>query len=192
MIRSWIQQAERISMALQDGATIFNTYAALLAVVWKEGWDGACHDSSAVLYMLLSEQGITPTLVVGEVGADAGIFDHSWVEVDGKIYDVAVGFPDEGGHDVGPPVFASLNLDTAEPTELAFGIRSPNGLDEVGRFVADATLEQYSRAQNPQASIWALTPFVGQYCGLSLSSEELRTKYGAVTREIRGQDGCHD
>lgn len=188
MIRPWIQRAKDASSNLHNGEGIFDAYTALLTVMWREDWTGACHDSSAVLYMLLSELGYSPALVTGEVKAAAGIFDHSWVEVDGKIYDVAVGFPGEDGHYVGPSVFASLNLDTGKPTKLTFGVRSPGGIDDIGRFVAGATLNEYSEIQHPHVSIWALTPVVGRLCGLSLSSEDLRWKYGEVTRELRGQD----
>ena len=187
MIRPWMQRAKNASTDLQNGDSIFGAYSALLSVVWKADWTGACHDSSAVLYMLLSELGCSPVLVTGEVKSAAGIFDHSWVEVDGKVFDVAVGFPGEDGHYVGPSVFASLNLDTGEQTELTFGVRSPQGLDDIGRFVAGATLNEYSAIQHPHASIWALTPVVGRFCGLSLSSADLRGKYGHVTRELRGQ-----
>jgi len=190
MIRSWVQRAKHASTNLPNGEIIFDAYSALLTVVWRENWTGACHDTSALLYMLLSELGCSPTLVTGEVKAPAGIFDHSWVELDSKIYDVAIGFPGEDGHYVGPSVFASLNIDTGEPTELTFGVRSPTGLDDVGRFVAHSTLDEYSKIQNVHASIWALTPIVASICGLSLTSEDLRGKYGNVMRQIRGQEAC--
>ncbi len=188
MILPWIQRANDASRNLHNGKGIFDAYTALLTVVWREGWNGACHDTSAMLYMLLREQGYSPALVTGEVKAADKYLDHSWVEVEGKIYDVAVGFPHEDGVYVGPSVFASLNLDTGEPTNLSFGVRSPGGIDEIAQFVADATLSEYSEKQHPQASIWAFTPVVGHLCGLALSSEALRRKYGAVTRELRGQD----
>ncbi|MFJ2485056.1 lasso peptide biosynthesis protein [Pseudomonas sp. NPDC087639] len=187
MNQSWLQRAEIASAPLPNGKRLFQAYAALLNFVRQNDWTGACHDSSASLYMILSEMGFAPKLVTGEVKAEAGIFDHSWVEVDGKVFDVAVGFPGEDGHHVGPSVFASLNLDTGEPTELKFGVRSPNGLDPIGQFVASSNLEQYSAAQPEGMTIWDLTPHIGAECGVKMRKADLRRKYGKLTRVLRGQ-----
>lgn len=187
MIRSWTHQAEQAASSLPNGKRLFQAYVALLNFVWKNDWTGACHDSSAILYMVLSEMGFSPTIVTGEVKASAGTFDHSWVELDGMIFDVAVGFPGEDGHHVGPSVFASLNLDTGGHSELIYGVRSPSGLDDVGQFVASSNLEQYSAVQPTGFTIWDIAPHVGAACGVKLSKSDLRRKYGKVTRVVRGQ-----
>lgn len=184
MIQSWLHQAEQAAKTLPNGKPVYQAYAVLLNFVWENDWTGACHDTSAALYMVLAEMGFTPQIVVGEVKAAAGIFDHSWVELDGKIFDVAVGFPGEDGQYVGPSVFASLNLATGGPTELHYGVRSPSGLDEIGRFVATANLEQYSAAQPEGLTIWDITPHIGAACGVNMS--DLRSKFGKVTRVVRG------
>lgn len=155
---------------------------------WQNDWTGACHDSSAALYMILSEMGFSPSIVIGEVNAAAGTFDHSWVELDGEIFDVAVGFPGEEGNYVGPSVFASLNLNTGETTELVYGVRSSSGLDDVGLFVAASNLEQYSAVQPVGFTIWDITPYVGAACGVKLQKSDLYRKYGKVTRIVRGQE----
>lgn len=188
MIQPWLHNAEQASTSLPNGKRLFQAYAVLLHFAWQNDWTGACHDSSATLFMVLSEMGFSPKIVIGEVKASAGTFDHSWVELDGKIYDVAVGFPGEDGHHVGPSVFASLNLDTREPTELVYGVRSPGGLDDVGQFVATANLEQYSAAQPVGSTIWDITPHVGAACGVKLRKSDLRRKYGKVVRIVRGQE----
>lgn len=188
MIQPWLHQAEQAAMSLPNGKRLFQAYAVLLNFAWQNDWTGACHDSSAILYMVLSEMGFSPKIVIGEVKASAGTFDHSWVELDGKIFDVAVGFPGEDGHHVGPSIFASSNLDTGEPTELVYGVRSPDGLDDVGQFVATSNLEQYSAAQPVGSTIWDITPHVGAACGVKLRKSDLRRKYGNVTRVVRGQE----
>lgn len=187
MIQQWLHNAEQASTSLPNGKRLFQAYAVLLNLAWQNGWTGACHDTSAALFMILSEMGFSPKIFTGEVKASAGTFDHSWVELDGKIYDVAVGFPGEEGHHVGPSVFASLNLDTGEPTELVYGVRSPSGLDDVGQFVAYSNLEQYSAGQPSGSTIWDITPHVGAACGVKLRKSDLRRKYGKVTRVVRGQ-----
>ncbi|MFA0921642.1 hypothetical protein ALP73_200352 [Pseudomonas coronafaciens pv. garcae] len=188
MIQPWLKNAEQASTSLPNGKRLFQAYAVLLSLAWQNDWTGACHDSSATLFMVLSEMGFSPKILIGEVKAAAGTFDHSWVELNGKIYDVAVGFPGEEGHHVGPSVFASLNLDTGVPTELGYGVRSPNGLDDVGQLIAASNLEQYSAMQPVGSTIWDITPHVGAACGMKLRKSDLRRKYGKVTRTVRGQE----
>lgn len=188
MIETWLLNAGQASSSLPNGRRLFQAYAVVLDFVWQNDWTGACHDSSAALFMILSEMGFSPKIIIGEVRAPAGTFDHSWIELDGKIYDVAVGFPGEDGHYVGPAVFASLNLDTGEPTELVYGVRSPNGLDDIGQQVAKANLEEYSAMQPEGRTIWDLTPPIGAACGVRLRRSDLRRRYGKVVRLVRGQE----
>lgn len=55
MIQSWLHHAELASAPLPNGKRLFQAYAALLNFVWQNDWTGACHDSSAALYMILNE-----------------------------------------------------------------------------------------------------------------------------------------
>ena len=184
MIEHWISRAERASTELPNGKRLFQAYAALLKFVWYNDYIGACHDTSAILYIILSEMGFSPVLMIGEVKAAIGIFDHSWVELDGKVYDVAVGFPGEDGCHVGPSIFASLNLHTGEPTDLEFGVRSQNGLDEVGRMVANSNLDQYSKLQPEGKTIWDFASMIGAACGLKIRKAHLKIKYGKIVRTL--------
>ncbi|EOT5152314.1 hypothetical protein ACND5D_003610 [Escherichia coli] len=70
----------------------------LISLVEEKKWYGACHDISAVFYILAKEVGFEPTLLIGEVRnpATGSYFDHSWVCIDEKIYDVAIGYPNHG------------------------------------------------------------------------------------------------
>lgn len=187
-VQRWLSQAEQSASALLNGEQLFEAYETLLRLTFSRGWQGACHDTSAVLYIVLSEMGLSPTLLIGEVRGPNGIFDHSWVEFENNIFDVAVGFPNEGGGDAGPSVFASLNLGTGRTTELEYGIRSDYGLDEIGQVVSTTNLEEYSKLQSAGATIWDITAMVGEYLGLEFRQSDLRSKYGHVTRVVRGQE----
>lgn len=187
-VQRWLSQAEHSSLALPNGEQLFEAYETLLMLTFLNGWQGACHDTSAVLYIVLSEMGLSPTLLIGEVRGPNGIFDHSWVECENNIFDVAVGFPNVDGGDAGPSVFASLNLGTGETTELEYGIRSDNGLDEIGQMVSTTNLEEYSRLQPEGATIWDITAMVGECWGLVFPKSDLRSKYGHVARVVHGQE----
>ncbi len=42
------------------------------------------------MYVVLSELGYSPKLCIGDVYGGDLYFDHSWIEVDGKIIDLAI------------------------------------------------------------------------------------------------------
>lgn len=184
----WLQNAHTASLTIKDGQDIFEVFDVLLNMTWLNNWGGACHDTSACLYMILSEMGLKPELVIGEVMSTVGTFDHSWVEVDGKIFDVAVSLPDKGGVDVGPPIFSNLDLDSARPTQLRYGVRTTIGLHEHGLKIAHKTLDEYSKMQNPNGAVWDLTSLIADLCGFSLDTDYLKREYGHVRRVIRGQE----
>lgn len=187
-VQRWLSQAEQSALALLNGQQLFEAYKTLLWLTFSRGWQGACHDTSAVLYIVLSEMGLSPTLLIGEVRGPNFIFDHSWVEFENNIFDVAVGFPSEGGGDAGPSVFASLDLRTGRTTELEYGIRSDYCLDKIGQSVSIKNLEEYSEHQDPGATVWDITAEVGGNMGLEFRKSDLRSKYGHVTRVARGQE----
>lgn len=69
------------------------TYLALLDYVTREEFRGACHATTAILHVLLRHQGVAGRLVTGELRRGQIVFNHSWYELDGRIYDIAVALP---------------------------------------------------------------------------------------------------
>ncbi|MEK5436329.1 MULTISPECIES: lasso peptide biosynthesis protein [Paenibacillus] len=52
---------------------------------------GVCHLLSSIMYVMLNEQGIESELCIGEVQrTDEPYFDHSWIEIDGKAFDLSI------------------------------------------------------------------------------------------------------
>ncbi|WP_271105883.1 hypothetical protein [Pseudomonas tohonis] len=78
-----------------------------------------------MLSIMLKEHGIDSEIMIGEVFFDGYCFDHSWVEVHGRIFDAAVAFPQAGGKKFGEPVFAGVDIETHEPTRLKYGAGLP-------------------------------------------------------------------
>lgn len=189
MIKAWLDTAEGIAQQrIQNGKRLFQAYGSLLKFISIEDWTGACHSSSAVLYVVLSEMGFTPELLIGEVRAPAGMFDHSWIAVDGQIFDAAAGFPGEDGFDVGGPVFASIDLRTQQPTQNIYGVKSEGGLDEIGRFVASVNLVEYVAGMPQGPTVWDIAKVIGANCGLKLKPSDLRRRYGKITRSFALED----
>lgn len=172
----------------QLGKEVTLPYQVLLRYMWEWEYRGACHSTSAILFVLLSESGLQPKLCIGEVGAGGPYFDHSWIELDGKVFDVAVSLPDTRGAQVGGPVFASVDLDTGIATSLDFAFyRDGLGADALVPF--NKTLNEYAQAQHAEPGagpdIWHRIVYLAPLVGLTCTVPDLIAKYGAVRREYR-------
>lgn len=190
------QHADRLEKAMLDIAAarqlsdaVTLPYRVLLRYMWECEYRGACHSTSAVLFVLLSEMGLTPRLCIGEVGAGGPYFDHSWVDLDGEVFDVAVSLPEPGGEEVGGPVFASVDLYTGTTTDLDFAFANGEGLGESALVAFNATLKGYAEVQSgePDAGpdIWRRIVHLAPQVGLTCTAPNLIAKYGEVTREYR-------
>ena len=73
-----------------DSYKIKKTFFSVLKYIHKNNWTGACHATSSIMFLLLKEQGIDVNLYIGEVARESIIFDHSWLELDGKPIDAAI------------------------------------------------------------------------------------------------------
>jgi hypothetical protein len=100
------------------------------------------------------------------------------------IYDPAVGYPSEEGKTVSPPVFASADIEDGASTHLKYG--APGTLAEDGLKVASRDLDEYSETQPPEFEIWTVAEEIADRMGLEMYCSELRQKYGAIRRTLRG------
>ncbi|CAM3828458.1 acetyltransferase [Rouxiella silvae] len=145
---------------------------------------GSCHDTSAIFYMLSSELGFNPKLNIGEVYEPVfgNYFDHSWVTIDGQIYDAAIAYPYHGGVKVSGPIFNSVDQDSQNVTDLNFEYKSNSGLDPIALGVSKMTLSEYEEETN--ANIWNITVSLGDVIGFNLDRIYLYHKYGNVIRDL--------
>lgn len=169
-------------------------FREVLSFIWDNDYSGACHSTSAILYMLLAESDLEPTLCIGEVCLKNSYFDHSWVELDGKVMDAAVSFPLKNGTSefAGGPVFRSIDLSTNKGTDLSYGAKSTQGLDDIALVVLKNDLSGYhdmqvADVQEEQVRIWNLTVLLAANIGLTVTTDDLKRKYGSVKRALRGQ-----
>ena len=145
-------------------------------------WIGACHASSAALYVVLSELGFSPKLCLAEVEAPNLIFDHSWVEIDGAIIDLAISLPQQG-----PPMSGPIVLDTDVTTgqkyRLIYGTNHGRGLDMDALYVATTPfcdfMDTYPERVN---GLWDV---VEDVLGRKLSRDTMLLKYAGTKREMR-------
>jgi hypothetical protein len=188
--------AEKFVSAVLDVANtkglderVTRPFNVLLHYMWECEYRGACHSTSAILFVLLSELGLDPKLCIGEVRAGNPYFDHSWIELDSEIFDIAVSLPELIGENVGGPVFASIDLLSVENTSLIFGISDGEGLGEDARIPFENTLNGYAEAQRREddssPDIWQSIVYLAPQVGLALTESDLIAKYGNMGREYR-------
>lgn len=106
----------------------------------ENNYQGGCHLISAILYVLLSEQGYNPVVKIGEVMINDFVFDHSWLELDGKIIDIAIMNTLDEEKKM-PPVIMGKSASTGAGTTYQYGI-SPN-LDITTQLVIAQSIGQY-------------------------------------------------
>lgn len=185
LLGKWYANVWEIGAQQHVREELCNVFTFSLGTLWTAGWKGACHDTSAALYMALKELEFNATLCIGVVDSRVGRFDHSWVEIDGFIFDMAVCLPAEGGRHVSPPVFASRNVETLLSTDLRYGFASRSDLDDAAELVAQLNLEGYANIRDSnQMDLWSMARHFGAVVdgGPDTEERDLKAKYGSHSR----------
>ena len=117
----WQTNTDIILFDVEKGVEIKNIFFTLLELINGLKWRGACHFASPLLCGLFRGIGLNANVYTGVVAAYEGCFNHSWVEVDGKVYDVTIWLQTKNLTD-NAPIIANKNLDTGKETAMMFGI----------------------------------------------------------------------
>jgi hypothetical protein len=173
----WKKSAEKIRTPNLAGYKICTAYCAILDFIHQQAWRGACHASSAVFYVLLREQGVDGVLCRGTVENNGILFNHSWVEVEARVYDAAVSNTLSREFD-SPPVFGGIDLATAQATDLVHGVQSGQEPDEITVFVRDKGFNAYMDAfPHHNHGLWGVAKDVGKRIGIRLNVGKIRARY---------------
>lgn len=173
--------AEGVEFTNSQRASIHKTFFLLNDDFKKNPNAGGCHFISSIMYLLLSEQGISSDLCIGEVQRpDGKYFDHSWVEIDGNVFDLSIQLTLDGGRNA--PVFAGYDLDTGFLTKFNYRFKS-EGLGLVASRVFKTPFLDYLDGASFDRS-WGLIEEVGKSLGLNLKTAELRDRYKDTQRVL--------
>ena len=162
---------------------LIGTFFGILEFIHKNKWDGACHAASAILYVLLKEQGIDARLYVGECQSGSFAFDHSWVEVKGEVVDAAISMTLIQGMSF-PPVLRDVDLETGEKTKIIYGVHSGRGYDEFTSTIRNLPLCTYmdSFPGHPEG-LWGIAKDIGKRLRIKIDLVKVRGKYGLTNWE---------
>lgn len=153
----------------------------------ERDFQGSCHITSAVMYILLTEAGFTDLVVkTGVVENVDGPFDHSWVEYKGKKIDMAIMNTLRDGFKF-PPVFLDKLIGSETPMEYNYGI--DRGLDAEAKFVINLSIGDYILNGESQKSVFVFED-IAKRAGIELpNAKETLKKYTDTYRLLERNRG---
>lgn len=177
-LKSWSVVAEEVDFTHPQKAVIHNTFFMLNEDFKKSPNPGACHLLSSIMYVLLKEQSVESDLCIGEVQSpDGPYFDHSWIEINGRVFDLAIQLTDDNTRN--NPVYAGYDLGNGLITKYNYRFKA-EGLDTIGEWVYKTPFSEYMDGAAPLG--WEVIERVGRSLGLKLRKEELREQYKDTKR----------
>ena len=152
-------------------------YNCMLEFAFLNRFEGACHATSAILHVLLSEKGVENKLMCGEIGKDNVCFDHSWIEIEGRIYDIAVALPLIQAY-ASNPIYAGFDIVSMNAPKWEYGFSSGLPDDSGMQIVKRGSFTDYMNgAPYHKNGLWAFVQKLGGQIGLKPSLNKMREKY---------------
>jgi hypothetical protein len=173
-LRRWLSDAR--SIAAKDDAHRYtkHIFNATLKYVAQNQWQGACHATSAILALLLNARNVQAVPCLGECYVDNYYFDHSWIEIDGLVYDVAIAVPDIPSHQK-PPVFSGKSVDPTSPMRVRYGVTSGIGFRRDAELVSQMPFVEFLNLfpGHPEG-FCGLAVEIAQMASIRITVDELR------------------
>lgn len=147
----------------------------------RKQWWGACHASCSALFVALSELGYRPRLCIGELMGQGLYFDHSWLELDGEILDMAISMTLMGGAPASEPIFCGKNIRTGQPPIIKYGVPG-RGIEGQTVFVKNTPFIDYmDKFPDEKNGLWDV---VSEILGRKIDIQELKLRYKDVERIV--------
>ena len=178
---------DRIKVAVEKSGydDINDVLCNLYKYMKRKQWWGACHATCSALYVILSELGYKPTLCIGEVLGQGLYFDHSWIEIDGKIIDLAVNMTLLGGAPASGVIVFDKDILTGAMSVLDYGV-SGRGIEGEALTVMNLPFTMYmDNFRDENDGLWGVVREVMQK---DIDIKELRSKYNGVERQLVRHD----
>ncbi len=169
-----------------DTGALADILCNLNSYMHKKQWWGACHASCAALYVALCEAGYQPKLCIGEMLGEGLYFDHSWIELNGYIFDLAISMTLMGGAAASEPIVFGKNIRTGENPKIKYGVPG-RGIEGESLIVkAMPFVEFMDMFPDELDGLWGV---VREILGKNIDIPALRKKYEHVNRVVvRNED----
>ncbi|MDO5558501.1 MAG: lasso peptide biosynthesis protein [Oscillospiraceae bacterium] len=160
---------------------LINAVCSLYRYMKLNRWTGACHASSAVLYVVLRELGYKPRLCIGEVYGKHLYFDHSWIELDGKVIDLAISMTLFHHMAVTGPVILDKDVVSGKKTAVRYGVPG-RGIEEGCSVMMNTPFTLYMDLNSSQNDhLWDIVSII---LDKKIDIDRLSIKYRNVQREL--------
>lgn len=187
----WKKSAEAVKSPGPAGYRVLTAFCGILDFIHQPSWQGASHAASAVFHVLLKEQGADSVLCRGMVESNGVLFDHWWVEIEGRVYDAAIS--NTGSRDLdSSPVFAGTDLTTKQESRLVYGVRSRREAGEIAVVAEDVGFNAYMDAfPLHKHGLWGVARDAGKRIGVRLNIAKLRAAYSDTVWVERAASECY-
>jgi hypothetical protein len=179
-----------IDQALADSSKrvpIRKAFAALYRYMEDQRVDGGCHALSAMAHVLLRELRVPSTLNAGWVLLPSGnAYTHSWVEVDGQVYDIACERPNRHRSEFQrSAVLVGLDVSSGLPAAEVYGGSSDKDFDAETIRIGTGTISSWLVPSGSYDWFWRPMELLGQSVGLARSARGLRESHGEARWVLR-------
>jgi hypothetical protein len=114
---------------------------------------------------------------VTRLRAPSGYFDHSWIEIDDKVYDVAV-YLTLNETMIYPPVIRGINIASKTLSEGRYGVKSGLGRNIDAKMIKSIPFNDYlDNFPEHRDGLWGYIKEIGLEVGLNLNIDILKEKY---------------
>lgn len=145
----------------------------------EHDYRGGCHTISAIMHILLTEKGFNSIVRLGEVQIDRMTFDHSWIDLDGKVIDMAIMNTLQDGIKI-PPVIFGESVSTKKQVEYRYGVSQ--NIDRTAQVVLNMSIGNYLMGGVEQGTL-AIMRIIAENANISFDNiEETVKKYSSIYR----------
>lgn len=161
---------------------IQDAFFGVLKFIKDTDWKGSCHASSAVLYILLREYRFCPDLIIGEVYSEElkKTFDHSWIELDGKIFDAAI-YNTLSNLYFKEPVFNSIDLGSNTTSNLKYGVVNAK-IGFEAKSALNMNFKDYMDGFPYRNGLWGIVEDISFKIGKPIYMKENKDRYNQTKR----------
>lgn len=157
----------------------------LFNIMDRENWEGACHATSAVMHIIFDTIGVKNTLYLGEVRRGDFRFDHSWIEIDGKVYDLAI-YMGLNNMKISEPIICSINISNLRRSDIDYGIKSYEGLGSIANFISSICITDYmDNFPLYDDGLWRFVSEILKDIEVNIDINELKDKYSTEKWNVK-------
>lgn len=162
---------------IENGELLSKIFLELYKFIDTYNFKGACHETASIMYVLLSETGFSPKICLGEIELNEyTTFDHSWIELNGKIIDIAIAYPLQP-YFVSNPILLNIDVISQTFTDLKYGIRK-NGIDQQSEYILQTNLMDYmNNSPNFEGGSWFVVQQISNALNLGINTQNIKQKY---------------